>query len=432
MWIVALVVRIAFFICFSSVGDRAWLCYDSQQYHDRALHLIEHKALTPVESSQKAYRLPGYPQFLACCYALEKNSVLFALLVQIVLSSLIPLLVFLLARALFPLLPVLAYIAGWVACLHVGLIIFAGMLATETLAVLLLLLLLLVLLARAPTMVLAGSLLGFLSLLRPVGHYLLVLIALWIWYEWRSLRSVGLFVGGWLIVVLPWLVRNLVLVGGICFHTLPGMHFLQYSAAAVVMQHEQKTYLQARAQLLKAWDNEVDKKALEQGYPVTEYQRCVLGEKLAGGIVLAHPWYACKHALTELIKTLCALHTTQVVIADVGGWPVYTAQTTWAEKIRYNLAPPLKTPWLWPLIYLDVFVTLSILFFSFIGLLALVVRRRLQSRQALCVLMAGLLWGVTIAYGCARLRLPFEPIMIIIGVYGVDQIWLWLQGCKSS
>jgi hypothetical protein len=232
--------------------------------------------------------------------------------------------------------------------------------------------------------------------------------------------------GSWFVVVLPWLLRNLLLVGGICFHTLPGIHFLQYSAAAVVMQRDHVSYLDARRQLLALWDSKVQAQTL----PISEYQRCIMGEKLATSIMRCHPWYVCKHALTELFKTLCALHATQMIIADVGGWPVYTAETTWWEKICYNLAPPLKTAWLQALIYWDVLTTIFILLFSLIGLLLLLLRQPFYPAFVLCLLVAGLLWGVTLAYGCARLRLPFEPIMIILGVYGAYTSWCWLAGKK--
>ena len=232
--------------------------------------------------------------------------------------------------------------------------------------------------------------------------------------------------GSWFLVVLPWLIRNLLLAGGLCFHTLPGLHFLQYSAVAVVMQRDHVAYTEARKQLLAALDSAVLEKATQQGAPVTEYQRCVVGEQLAFRIMRNHPWYACKYAMTELAKTLCALHAAPVIYTDVGRWPVYTAQTTWLEKIRYNLSPPLQTPWLQFIIYWDLLSTLLILFFSLLGLLLLLVRRELHAGIALCVLIAGLLWVVALAYGTARLRLPFEFVMIIIGVYG------YVSLCKKA
>jgi hypothetical protein len=408
------------------------LCYDSAQYQERADHLLSAKRLTPAQSSQQAYRLPGYPAFLATCYALCGPSPKKALLVQLVLGSFVPVLVYFLACQLFPLVPVVAWGAAWVACVHTGLVIFSGMLATETLAVLLLLFLLLVLFRWPYKLALAGGLLGLLSLLRPIGHYLLPLMVCWLWWQHRSPRQLLWFSGSWLVVVLPWLIRNVLLVGGLCFHTLPGMHFLQYSAVAVVMQQKQKTYVQARSALLNRWDAECHKKAIKQGHAVTEYQRCVLGEELAKKIVLAHPWQAVKHMATELFKTLCALHATQLIVADVGGWPVYTAQTTLVEKICYNLTPPLKTWWLLPIIYADVLATIGLLFFSLIGLFLLLVNHRFGSRHFLALLIAGLLWGVTLAYGCARLRLLFEPIMIMFGVYGAYQLYCWSTGKKTQ
>ncbi len=416
---VAFLLRFIFFNCFTMYGDHAWLCYDSQQYHERAQHLVMHGTLVDETSTQKAYRLPGYPLFLACWYALAENGLMLGLYIQILLASLIPLLVFLLARILFPLMPCIAYAAGWATTFHLGFVLFAGMVATETLAVILLLLILLALFSIFPRselkrMVGTGCLLGVLSLVRPVGHYLVILIVCWLLWQRYAIKSVGLFVGSWVVVVFPWLLRNFLLIGGICFHTLPGMHFLQYSAVAVLMQRDHLSYVDARHQLLML----LDSKVREQTRPVNEYERCRLGEKLAIGIMFCHPFYSCKYALTELFKTLCALHATQIIIADIGRWPAYTAETTWREKISYNLAPPLKTAWLQPLIYWDVLSTILILFFSIFGLLRLLFRQSFSPAFVLCLGVSGLLWGVTLAYGCARLRLPFEPIMIIFAIYG--------------
>ncbi len=435
MFAVALTVRLGLFWGFLGEGDHAWLCYDSQQYDERARSIVTHHKLTDDNSMHKAYRLPGYPLFLACWYALAENGVKLALYIQILIASLIPLLVFLLAQPLFPFMPIIAYVAGWVMCFHVGFVASAGMLATESLAVLLLLLMHVVLLGWRGNMhylAFAGGLLGLLSLIRPIGHYIVVLVACWLFWQLRSYKRVSVFVASWFIVVLPLLVRNLLVVGGICFHTLPGMHFLQYSAVAVVMQRDQVSYNDARSQLLAKWDDEVVSNFQQQEFAATEYQRCVLGEKLAWSIIRQYPWYACKHAATELFKTLCALHGTHIIVgADIGSLPVYTAQTTWTEKVCYNIAPPLKTQWLQGLIYWDIFNTIIILFFSVVGLVLLLLRRQMHAGLVLCVLVAGLLWVITLSYGCARLRLPFEPIMIILGVYGGYAVWCWLTNKKT-
>jgi hypothetical protein len=426
LFLLGLLLRGLFFYVFTQHEQRAWLCYDSAQYQERALLLSVDGHLTAPESNQKAYRLPGYPLFLASIYALTNNNVKTALGLQILLAAAVPPLVFVLANVLFPGLPSVAFFAMGLACVHFGMILFAGMLATETLALLLLLLFLLCLLwynkkRQWRMLMIAASLLAMLSLVRPVGHYLLLPIVCWLWWQGATIKRLSVFLAMWGVLVAPWLVRNLLVTGGICFHTLPGIHFLQYTAVPVVMQRDGCEHVEAREKLLL----QRQKEALDQGI-TSEYGLCILAEKISLRYIKQYPLYAFRHMAKELFKTLCSLHASQITLADVGGWPSYTSKTTWYEKIAYNLRPPLKTAWLQWLIYWDVFLAIFLLLGSFFGVLLLLLYRKITADLVLCGLLAALLFGLTIAYGCARLRLPLEPIMIILTAYGACYVWRWL------
>jgi hypothetical protein len=426
LFLLGLLLRCFFFYYFTQYDQRAWLCYDSEQYHQRALSIAKIGQLTEPDSTQKAYRVPGYPLLLAAGYACTDNNVHVVLWLQVVLAAFIPVLIFMLASALFPAHGKLALMAMFLASVHTGLVLFAGMLATETVAVLLFLVFLLSLCwfqqaRQLRFLLLAACTLGALSLVRPIGHYVLILTLVWLWWQHVNVRQIGLFASTWGLCVAPWLVRNLLVVGGICFHTLPGIHFLQYTAASVVMQRDHCEYVPARSKLLALWEETAQKHGL-----TNEFGYCLCAEKIALQHIKNHPIYAAKHGATELFKTLCSLHSSQIILADVGTWPVYTTRTTWLEKIIYNLAPPLKTWWLRYVIYADVCMALFLLLGSLFGLFMVCLQRQLSAAIGLCVLAAGLLWSLTVAYGCARLRLPIEPIMIILASYGASYAFNWM------
>ncbi len=95
----------------------------------------------------------------------------------------------------------------------------------------------------------AGFCLGLASLIRPVGHYLIVIAILMLlvsknWWEDKIGKSIILSLG-WLIPVLFWLIRNYLLIGHIFFHTLPGGHFLYLSAARTAMHVHETSYEKA-------------------------------------------------------------------------------------------------------------------------------------------------------------------------------------------
>jgi len=151
---------------------------------------------------------------------------------------------------LFPAERRIAKLAALVSVLHLGFVLYAGMLATETFFVLFFLLFLICFLPAVTFrwwwrlseparkehvfkehVFIAGLSLGVASMIRPVGHYLIVIACVLLLSSTRSMRGkitrLLLLGGGWLLVAGPWLVRNVMVCGALFFHTLPGLHFLQ-------------------------------------------------------------------------------------------------------------------------------------------------------------------------------------------------------------
>jgi hypothetical protein len=423
----AFLLRALFFIHFTRHGQNAYIYVDSQQYLDVAHNLRAGKGFC-LNDGLKAYRLPGYPAFLAM-FALTprqssglsmSGSWKLALWIQIILASVLPLLIFFLSLTLLPGNFLVAWIAAGASALHPGFVLYAGMIATESLCVLFLLLFFIVFFNQR--FWLAGMFLGLASLFRPLGHYVLLIALCMIVvlsYAWKKkVAFVFRLSAGWLAIVAPWLIRNFLLFGHLFFHSLPGLHFLQYSAAHVVAQAESCQYPVARAKLLNEWKEEVGKQEQRQGRQLNEYEQCREAEKLTATIVKQHPWLMLKYSCSELFKTGAGLYSAIILLADGAAWPDYGSKVTWMTKIKRFLKPDVKRWFLVPFIYLDIlFLLLMILGFGLFLLQALqdvYVRSVLMSMLPLVVLLMGL----TVAYGGARLRMPAEPLLLIGAVYG--------------
>ena len=132
IFMVALVIRALVFFSYLSHDERYWQV-DSNTYHVVATNIAQGKGYVGPDGSPHFYRLPGYPLFLAASYSLYGVDKKVALLPQIVLSSTIPVLVFILSLILFPGLLLLARAAGIFAIFHLGLVLYAGFFMTETL-----------------------------------------------------------------------------------------------------------------------------------------------------------------------------------------------------------------------------------------------------------------------------------------------------------
>jgi hypothetical protein len=437
IFVFALIVRLAFFFAFLRHGTNAWLPFDSDQYYRIAQNIIADNGMCLVPGEPQMYRLPGYPLFLAL--GLQLGGIERVLLFQLVLSCFIPILIFFLALQLNVSLSC-ARLTAVLSCVHAGFITYAGMVATETLFLIFLLLFFIIFLPYVRMqwcvttahnsicrMIGAGIFLGIVSLIRPVGHYLVILSVIMLMVgasvcEW--LRNSGALVFGWGLLVAPWIVRNFFLTGALLFHSLPGLHFLQYTAAYIVMERDHCAYGDARPLLMKQRDEAVAQCAMCKRRPLTEYEACCCAQKIAASYVFAYPWFFIKTACVHMLKTCCGLYAAQPLMTDAYQWPSYTYATTTWTKIKRFLFPAVQHRCLIFFIYYELLVWLMII----IGLCGACVSL-FYDNIMFCVLAKTapyvvLLIGVTLAYGCARLRLPVEPFIIIYSGAG----WLWLRG----
>ena len=191
------------------------------EYEDLSLSLLAGQGYQRSQFGTIHYS-QGPPLFAFLCagiYALTSHSQIAVILVQIVLSSLIPVTVYRIGR-LLSLPPILGMVAAGLPVIHPGLIVYAVKklhpLSMDALLISVVFFLMLRLSdARGPRSFLAaGGVLGLTILSRPTIGAFGLMAAGWLVARrrevgrWRLLAHLGLLAFSTTLVLLPWMVRN--------------------------------------------------------------------------------------------------------------------------------------------------------------------------------------------------------------------------------
>jgi 4-amino-4-deoxy-L-arabinose transferase-like glycosyltransferase len=165
-----------------------------------------------------AWKAPGYPAWVGFWYALLGHHPVAVRLVQIPVGVLTILLSWALARRLFG--PRVAVAAAVVVALYPGVWQYEELLYPESLATPLTLAALILILTGPPTRrraVLSGLVVGVSLLIRPSGEFVLLaaLVAWWVASGWRrGVALTALAAAVAILVVVPWTVRNAIVMHG--------------------------------------------------------------------------------------------------------------------------------------------------------------------------------------------------------------------------
>jgi 4-amino-4-deoxy-L-arabinose transferase-like glycosyltransferase len=427
LFLASLLIRLLFFKVFLQ-NNPVQLAFDSGQYHSVATSLVHGKGFSNPDGFPAFYRLPGYPLFLSIGYSLFDNSVTATLLMQIVLASIIPLLVFILSLLCFPLLPFVAYGSSIITMLHPGFIIFSGMVMSETLfAVLFLLFFILFLLALQPRrlwfMFASGAFLGAASLVRPVGIFALGLAAIACMLLAsgtirNKILNTGMLVCGWLMIAGLWLVRNYALTGMIFFHTLSGPHFLNHGAVRVVMMDTHCSYEQARTSVYALLEQKNKQRAQHLGHSLTDIEQSRSAEQLSASILMQHPWITMKLCVLNIFKTMFSLYSSELLFIDSGGYlPPYDVNRGLSDMVMRFVYPSVNNRWVTVVIYwellLYVFIIIGMLGLIFLIACQYITRKKIYGIMLLFIM---LFLALSCICGFARLRLPIEPFFIMLSM----------------
>lgn len=427
LFCISFLIRLGFYHIFLQ-NNPLMFSFDSGHYQTIALQLIQGFGFAGADGLPQFYRLPGYPLFLAFCYKIFGVKPFIVFFLQIILASLIPILLFLLVTLCLPRHSWIARASGLIAACHVGFAIFAGLIMTEILFTLFFLIAVILLIQSmlftkeihatssvlARKMFMSGVLFGCATLIRPVG-IMLVLCALFVVLLKRRpvQQKVAMMIWlsiGWIILVMPWLMRNLMLTGSLFFSTLSGPHLLNHGAVRIIMDVNQCSWQQAHDIVCAAKNDSFNP------------------ETYTANLFFTHPLATAKLFASNMFKTIFSLYSSELLFIDSGGQlPAYDINRSMSDMIRRFLVPNVKNKWIIGVIYYETVMHILIL----IGLCGYLITAFLKGRPFLPVcavlIFCCLFLLLSSICGYARLRLPIEPFFIMLAV----MFWRQVQGKRG-
>jgi hypothetical protein len=452
---VALFLRLAVFLGYLAHEER-YCQSDSLDYHVTTWCLAHGYGMHRPDTGRPIFwRTPGYPLYLAPFYAAYNTpeTTQFhdyhaahraALIVQCIITSATPIITYMLALSITTI-PGVALLCSWATALHPGFILASGYLLTDGLAAILFLLFLLLYLSgfalwfeksgspQIVQIVCAAIPLALYTWMRPMGIFVALGSTIFLCAsrgEWRTkLRTAGGFFLLFALLVAPWFVRNYLLTHALFFCPLFGLYLNVFNAPKILARiagisldhaHKQLTY-DAGVLTAHAW-REMERTG-STIIPVGE-QICF---KTAWPLIVNHPWFFFYDWTVEVLKTTFDLYSYQLLAlaTNIFKWdplveylPEKIAATLW-----YTPIPVLFRAIGWLELFWILFLWSGIILGFWQSVIRAVCTKKIENPHATALWIKGLFFialvvGQTGGFGYARLRLPIEPLMSILGCMG--------------
>lgn len=425
---------------------------DTMDYHNCAIGIAFGTGMHRADNLQPIFwRTPGYPLLLgsvykACgvthshfnkCYDAQK----IFLWLQILLSSLTPLMLFYLAFLLTANL-LISYILAFVAMIHPGFIVASMYLLTEGIAIIFFYLFLYcfyysftaygehVIKRRSwvPMIIASAIALALYTWMRPMGEFVAVvatalLLIVSVDSFLLKIKKCALFMLIFALCISPWYVRNYRLTGEWFFCPMSGAYLNSFTAPKILRAITGWPLERAIGLCYHLAQEEAKKEDMlhiDTGYTVP---REAIAKRIAWPIIFDHPLIACKEWMQEVIKTTFDLYSYQLTALIAGIFKYDPLEEFLSIKIKDTLwNQPM--PWL---VRMIAWTEVAWMFFLWIGLiggfwtymLVPLFRQHLSPLTGLWIKTAQLIWAVlfmTGGFGYARLRLPIEPLMIMLAL----------------
>lgn len=423
---------------------------DSTDYHYSALSLAAGAGMYRLDNQEPIFwRTPGYPWYLSYFYSsygiggfnFEQNKAAqhAAIWLQIIISSFIPLIIFFLALLLTSTCSI-AWISAWIFALHPGLVLASTYLLTEGLALIFFYLFLLFFYKNmvpqkkyslVPIFV-AALMLGIFTWMRPMGECVAIastiILILFAQTTWKQIFTKGfLFFLIFFVTLSPWYMRNYQLTGEWVFCPTIGTYFNCFCVPKILRRTLHRPIEECHKLAQQAAGFASYKKRMElQG--TGKYVCPSVCKQVAFPIVLQYPGYFLYDGTVEIIKTTFDLHTYQLVTMLQGTYWYDPIEEFLPDKIAaclYKQPMPFVMRILcWLEFIFSLLIWLGIVCGLFYFVLKPITKRTklsAQSRQTLIMWLSAAVLSLAIivpsgGFGYARLRLPAEPLIIIMSL----------------
>ncbi len=435
---------------------------DSVDYHNCAVSVAAGNGMHRLDNNEPIFwRTPGYPPYLAFFYhfcemsswRFEDNTPaqILSIWVQIALSCLIPIILFYLAMTLSQI-SIIATMLAWISVFHPGLVLASTYLLTEGLALIFFYLFLVcffyVILAPPKKTVLcmlfgAASCLSIYTWMRPMGEFIGIFCALllciassgaWKHKILRGTLFALLFLGS----LAPWYVRNYQLTEEWFFCPTIGTYLNCFSVPKLLRRTLNKPIEECHkiAQMNAGRASYYKQQQLRGTGKHISNNIC---KEVAYPIIASNPFYFAYDWIMEVLKTTFDLYTYQLIPMINGSYWYDPIEEYLPQKIADCLwAHPM--PWYSRLICWVEFVCSFLIWLGLLGGFWVFVLRPIFTQKyvllfpqsftkiwIISILMIGITVGMTGGFGYARLRLPAEPLMLILSL----TYWYWVVKIKT-
>jgi len=459
LFFAAFLVRAATFFFYMQYNER-YNQGDTFDYHSCAVGMANDQGMY-INGQPRFWRVPGYPFYLSMFYKLfgvksyafndSRSAQMVALWLQILISSLFPIIIFYLAMLLTGMLPI-AWIMAWISIFHLGSVIESSFLMTDAFGVLLFYLYLIFLFSSFSligeaarngswwkSIALAAATLGIATWIRPMGNYvyfasMFLLIVFGKGLMTVKLKKMLLFTLIFFSITGPWYVRNYQLTGKWFFCPMFGLYFNTYVAPKIACRLNGETLEEnwkRQQQLGQMETMKVARSMRGSGYlvvPEIEYGRA------AWPLISAHPLWALQDWMKQVFVTLFDTFSNQHIVDLARGSCVEPLEVEFVEKFKKSLYKAKMSWFIRFICWLEFLFTIFIWLGMFAGFFVFVLWSLFKrfnvavyyKQMAALWFKVGIFIGavcfMTGGYGYARLRLPVDLLIIILSL----TFWYWV------
>lgn len=456
--IVAFVIRASVFFFYMQYNER-YKQADSVDYHNCALVLGHMGAMVNPSAGEPIFwRTPGYPAFLVPFYVWHgiKTSPFgdyasvhkVILLIQIFLCSFIPVILFYLAQMLTGSLAI-AWITSWIAVFHLGFILASTYILTDALASIFFYFFLIfffkifslwglekpVSSRWVSSLIIAALSLGVYTWMRPMGKNIgVVAVGMLILLgntSWSARIKKGVLFGLVFFASLaPWIIRNYNLTGQAFFCPMSGTYLSSFCAPKLMRRATGMPYRDCLNSMLRqGFDRAVEQrhvyKMVGSPYVATYYLN---SGAVAWPWIIQYPWYFIYDWTAQVLKTTLDLYSSQLVALARNSFWYDPLEEFLYEKLAACLyegeLPLLMRIIAWFEFFFHLGIIIALCIGTWLFVLWPLIRYWLFKQPLVPLTMlwikTGLIIGAALVmtggFGYARLRIPVEPLMIILAL----------------